>query len=459
MALATVLVVVTGAAHWYETREALFEVLDLDLQARATEFAARHAQGQPLEAPGTVMDKNLRGFELAETGSGAAVARSASLPQGTTLLDGDRIARTGGRPKAIFETRAVVGLGRVRVCALRFPASPSSGVAAASPAFVVAVFQDVREVEEEIRDTLAWTAATLGIALALSTVAAWLAARHLTRPLRTIAAAAGEIEATGVVRPIPTPGAGDELDQLAGALERAFSRLQASLERQARFAGDAAHELRTPVAAILAQAEVAARRERTPQEYQQALEAIVAAARRMQETLEALLLVARGDRDAGSVLRARADLAEVARETVTATAAIASARGVEVRLATPGAAPLPGDARLLGVLVRNLVDNAIAHSPDGGVVDVDVLSTPQETTLRVRDRGAGIPSDALPHVFERFFRADPSRSRATGGTGLGLALVRQIATLHGARASVESPPGAGVTVSVVFPIVAPGAAT
>lgn len=460
LGLATALVAVAGAAHWFETREALIELVDQDLLAHATEIAARHAAGQPLEPDVEKAARAMRGFEVYAADTGAVVARSASLRPDHALVEPAQVLVCARQGTPTFASRRISGLGHVRVAALRARPGRSSGDAPRDPGVVVAVVHDLRHVDEEIRDTLIWSAATMGIALALSAFAAWLASGHLTRPLRRIASTAAEIERTGVATAIPKSGAADEVDALSAALERAFRHLQDALERQSRFASDAAHELRTPTAGILAQAEVAVRRERTPEEYRRTLETIVAAGRRMQETLEALMLVARGDRDSAAVRSGNADLVAVAGVVIASTGELARSHDVDVRLAAPASAPLAGDPRLLEILVRNLVENAIAHSPAGAVVDVEVAATGPEVTLRVRDQGEGIPAEALPHVFERFFRSDPSRSRTTGGAGLGLALVQQIAVLHGGRANVKSPGpgGRGAMVTVTLPI-APRAPT
>jgi two-component system heavy metal sensor histidine kinase CusS len=452
MVFATVLVVVAGAAHYYETREALLELVDRDLADAASELGARRSLRQPLEAGVPALsDAGLHAFELYAIPSGVRVARSANLEGADDLIDRSSRAALASGSRSISLTRELPRVGRLRVHATRTPLQLGPSPRTGEDALVIVTAQDLVEVEDELRDVLAWSAATLGIALVLSGLAAWLTVRHLTRPLRDIAAAASRIESGGAAAAVPGSGANDEIDDLAGALERAFSRLKDAYDRQARFASDAAHELRTPVAAVRAQAEVASRRERTPDQYRLAMEQILEAATRMQQTLDALLLVARGDSDAVSVRTGRADLATVARDVVAAAESESRAGAVRLRVEAPDSAPLSGDARLLGILVRNLVDNAVAHSGSGGTVELTVVPDSAGVTLRVRDQGDGIPADALPHVFDRFFRVDASRSRATGGSGLGLSLVLLIAQMHGGTASADSAIGVGTTMTVRFP--------
>lgn len=453
MALATVLVVVSGAAHLYETREALLELVDQELGRVARDLAGRYAAGAPLDSITTLQrDSGLRAFEVYSIPDGVLVARSATLEHSTRLLDATRrAALLASRVAGDSWTEEVPGLGRLRLYAMRH-APPGSPPPSTGPAaLLIVTSQDLEEVDDELRDVIAWTGATLAIALALAAGAAWMAVRYLTRPLREIAAAATLIEHGHGEIAIPGSGARDEIDALAGALGRAFSRLRDAYERQARFASDAAHELRTPVAAVLAQAEVATRRERTVDQYREAMDRIVEAAQRMQQTLDALLLVARGDSDAKSVREGAADLATVVREVAAGCGPHANSRAVEIRVDAPETVPLGGDPRLLAILVRNLVDNAVAHSVSGSAVEISLSVDPAEVALRVRDRGDGIPADALPQVFDRFYRVDESRSRATGGSGLGLSLVRLIAELHGGTATAASSVGVGTTMTVHLP--------
>ena len=445
--LAVVLVGGMSAAFFYETREALYEALDNELDARASEIAARVADGPAGDEPPGGRHDDVRGFEVWVLDGPTRVARSSSLAEFPEIVAPDRLRSLDPvRSPSIVESIRVPGHGDLRMHATAFP---SRGVLRAAP--IVVTVEGVGEIEDEMGDLSTAFAVTLPAALLLAGMGAWFAARHLTRPLRDIAAAASRVESGGDASPMPVTGAGDEIDQLAATLERTFARLSGAYERQARFSSDAAHELRTPVSVVLSQAEVALRRERTPEEYRETLRQVVAAAQRMQMTLEALLLVARGD--AGDILvsGAGADLADVARVAIESCAGEADAKSVAVRLDAAGSASVPGDAMLLGILVRNLLANAIAYSRDGGAVEVSISRAAAGTVVVVRDEGAGIPAEALPHIFDRFYRVDDSRSRATGGSGLGLALVRLVAELHGGTATAESEVGKGTRITVRLP--------
>ncbi len=223
-----------------------------------------------------------------------------------------------------------------------------------------------------------------------------------------------------------------------------FRRLEDAWARQAAFTADAAHELRTPLAVVRTQAEVALRNDRTVEVYRAALAHVLAASVRMQDVLEGLLVLARGDERLDG---APCDLVEVVRG---ACGRAAPRAGVALLVDAPARADARGDARLLGLLVDNLVANALRHTASG-VVRVGVVAEPAAWRIDVEDTGEGIAPEHLGRVFERFYRVDPARSRAEGGAGLGLSIVRAVATRHGGSVELRSTPGAGTTVSVRLP--------
>lgn len=223
-----------------------------------------------------------------------------------------------------------------------------------------------------------------------------------------------------------------------------FRRLQAAWERQSAFVGDASHELRTPLAIIRTQAEVALRQERPPEQYRASLTAVLAAARRSQDLIEGLLVLARGDEPLD---RSPVDLVALASE---AAAEIPHKAGVGLGVEGPGAAVVLGDRRLLRVLLDNLLANALRHT-EAGAVTVRIGETTGGWRLEVEDTGEGIAPEHLPHVFERFWRSDPARARAAGGAGLGLAIVRTVAEQHGGRVEARSTPGRGACFVVTLP--------
>lgn len=224
-----------------------------------------------------------------------------------------------------------------------------------------------------------------------------------------------------------------------------FRRLEAAWARQAAFTADAAHELRTPVAVVRTQAEVALRQEREPDAYRAALDQVRIASVRMQDLLDGLLFLARaGDR----VDTSTCDLAEAVR------GALARARprpGVDLVGAVPETAEGRGDARLIGILVDNLLSNALRHTSTGTVAARLAPDPGGGWRLEVEDTGEGIPPEHVERVFERFHRVDPARARSDGGAGLGLAIARAITERHGGTIHLRSTLGAGTCVTVRLP--------
>ena len=242
-----------------------------------------------------------------------------------------------------------------------------------------------------------------------------------------------------------------ELGRLAGVLNSTFARLEAAFTQQARFTSDASHELRTPVSVILTQTQTALSRERAGSEYREALEACQRAARRMRALTESLLELARLDAGQEPMKRESFDLPRVARECVEMVRPLAAERGIQLHCEI---LPLEclGDAGRISQVVTNLLTNAIHFNRDQGEVRLSARAEGGAVYLTVADTGQGIPAEDLPHLFERFYRADKSRSRIQGHNGLGLAICKAIIDAHGGSIEVASQPGSGSTFTVRLPL-------
>ena len=281
----------------------------------------------------------------------------------------------------------------------------------------------------------------------------FLATRNLV-PLSAMAARAAEISAANLQDRLPVAG-GAELAGLARVVNGLLDRLEASFGQQRRFMADASHELRTPAAIVRIEADVTlAQASRSEHDYRASLTVVQSAARRMTRIVDDLLLLARADAGVAVEHREHVYLEEIVHDVASGIRRLAESRGVRVEVASVVDAPVFTDADLVGRCVLNLLDNAIKHSPAGGVVRLEMARNGNECRLRVIDAGTGIPADAQPRVFDRFFRGDTTPSAgdqrvslesdaaAVGGAGLGLAIARRIAELHGGRLElVESRPG------------------
>jgi len=233
-------------------------------------------------------------------------------------------------------------------------------------------------------------------------------------------------------------------------VEQAFSYMR-------RFMADAAHELRTPLTVVRARAEVALQRARDPSEYADALRGIERETTRLGRLVEDLLMLARADAGERHIERRRVFLDDITLDAAEAARAIADRRSVRLEVADFEEAPVNADAELLRQLVMILLDNAIKFTPAGGIVRVQVIAHGSTAELIVTDNGIGIPADQVAHVFERFYRGDPSRTRGAAspsdgstGVGLGLSIAQWIATEHDGTIGIDSEPGQGTRVAVQF---------
>jgi len=278
----------------------------------------------------------------------------------------------------------------------------------------------------------------------------WLSSRAI-RPIEDISATAMKIAGGDLAQRINTANTDSELGRLAAVLNSTFARLEAAFAHQSRFTSDASHELRTPVSVILSQTQNALARERSAAEYREALEACRRAAQRMRALAESLLELARLDAGQEPMKREPFDLARVAREAVDLLRPLASERSIELRCEL---IPIEciGDAERIGQVATNLLTNAIHFNRVHGLVRVGTAAENGTALLTVTDTGQGIAPEDLPQIFERFYRADKSRSRAQGHTGLGLAISKAITDAHGGALEVTSQSGAGSTFRLKLPL-------
>jgi two-component system, OmpR family, sensor kinase len=278
----------------------------------------------------------------------------------------------------------------------------------------------------------------------------WWVATRAIRPIDAISGTAVKIAGGDLSQRINTADTDSELGRLAGVLNSTFARLEAAFAQQARFTSDASHELRTPVSVILSQTQTALSRERPGPEYREALEASQRAARRMKGLTESLLELARLDAAQEPLKRQPFDLLPVARDCVEMIRPLAAERGIQVHCDVHPVECL-GDADRIGQVITNLLTNAIHFNRDQGEVRLSARADAGVVLLTVADTGQGIPAEDIPHIFERFYRVDKSRSRAQGRAGLGLAICKAIIDAHGGSIDVSSQLGAGSTFSVELP--------
>jgi len=319
------------------------------------------------------------------------------------------------------------------------------------PGECLLVGRDISRDLAEARGLAVWLLAAGVVVLGLGLAGgAWIAA-HAIRPVRDISATAAKIAGGDLTQRIPGTDPESELGQLTGVLNSTFARLEAAFSQQKRFTSDAAHELRTPLSVIVTQTQAALNRERNAGEYREALEACQRAAQRMRRLVESLLRLARLDSNQDRPPLSQFDFSKAAADCVDLLRPLAAERGVSIRCELP---PIPyqGDPEALSQVVTNLVTNAIYYNSPRGNVSVTTAQDNGTLTLTVTDTGIGIPPEAIPHVFERFFRVDQSRARSSGGSGLGLAIAKAIVEEHGGTIEVVSESGSGSRFTVRLPV-------
>ena len=330
------------------------------------------------------------------------------------------------------------------------------------------------------RQHFLWSlAALVPLALVLAGTGGWLLARRALRPVDQMTMAARRIGAEHLAQRLEGAETDDELGRLARTLNEMLARLEAAFAQVRRFSADASHELKTPLTVLRGEIEVALRSPRDPAEYRRVLESVLEEVASMARLVDDLLLLSRADAGA---LRWETGAVELDRlvEEVAKEGEILG-RGKQVRVIIEGMEPLivQGDGQRLKQLLRDLVDNGVKYTPAGGRVALSLRRVESSTgrkvasgksvdpltsrpidpsvewaEIEVRDTGVGIPPEALPRIFERFYRVDPARSREAGGAGLGLCIAKTIAEAHGGRIEVQSTPGSGSAFTVRLPLAA-----
>ncbi|MDO8793620.1 MAG: ATP-binding protein [Vicinamibacterales bacterium] len=311
---------------------------------------------------------------------------------------------------------------------------------------LVHVGERVEARAEIAQEMLEAALAPLLLAAPLLGILVWLAVRSGVRPLDRVADEVGRRE-PGRLDPLDTTDVPTELKPLLHRINSLFGEVTRSIEHERRFTADAAHELRTPLAAIRAQAQVALG-VTDPVEREVVLRKVMAACDRTARLMEQLLTLARLDA-VPAALPEQVDLRRLAAAAIAEAAPAAASRRIDVSLDGDAPAGLVGHPALLQVLLRNLVDNAIRYTPDGGQVQVRVVRAASGVDLAVLDTGDGIPEAERERVLERFYRVTGARA---DGSGLGLSIVARVAAVHGATVALdEGLCGVGTGVRVTFP--------
>ena len=435
-----------GFTAWRLQRARQLEDVDAGLELRASVVEVAILRGAT--APGPTHSPPER---VALTAPERKLFESAAGPACYFVLwwsDHQEIARSASAPAAIPRPERAAGAsrwrwrGRVRE---RFEFAPRGEC--------ILVGQDMRG-EFAASWRFAWLLAAAGggvLALGLAGDR-WIALRAL-RPIQAISTTATRIATGDLTQRIGIPNTANELGQLVSVLNTTFNRLDEAFTRQARFTDDAAHELRTPVTVILMHTQNGLASECPNEDHRDALAASQCAAQRMRRLTESLLTMARLDSAKAAAARRSCDLDQITREAVEILRPLAQAQGLDLAVDL-APARCEANPEQLGQVVTNLVSNAIHYNRPGGRVSVQVAAAGEAAVLVVTDTGEGIGPEDLPHIFERFYRADKARSPAAGRVGLGLTITQAIVQAHGGTIAATSALGQGSVFTVRLPAAA-----
>ena len=279
----------------------------------------------------------------------------------------------------------------------------------------------------------------------------WLMRRSL-QPVDEITERAEGITSTNLSERLPVIRTGDELERLSTALNRMIGRLEDAFQHINRFSADASHELRTPLTILRLELEGIVHNSNLSGSLEDQIGSALEETHRMSRIVESLLTISRLDVGEVKLDKLRLDLSDLAASTAGEMRVLAQEKSIALRTSIEDGIYVDGDRTRLQQVVVNLIDNAIKYTQECGTIEVRVQSEANNAVLEVSDNGVGIPACAISHVFERFYRADKARSRASGGAGLGLSIVKAICTAHGAEIGVSSEEGRGSCFRVEVPL-------
>ncbi len=295
----------------------------------------------------------------------------------------------------------------------------------------------------------------LGLAIVATVLVAvaggWFLASRSVAPMADVVRTLRRIRAGDLARRLPARPVQDELGVLTSAINSMLDELELAFERTRSFTADVAHELRTPLASLRCELEVTLDQERSVAEYLEVLTSVLGQTKKLSATTENLLFLAKADSSASLPDKAAVKLTGILTDLVESFDALAEANDVNLSADIAPDLEVNGNADWLKIVFGNLLDNAMKYTPSGGRVFLRAIPENDYVRVSVEDTGSGILPEDLDKVFDRFYRADKSRSRATGGAGLGLSITKRIVELHGGQITARSQPGKGTSFEVVLP--------
>jgi heavy metal sensor kinase len=324
--------------------------------------------------------------------------------------------------------------------------------AVASRHYVVEVGVSTARTEETLQQVLSLLAYGLPIGVLIAVSGGFVLVRRALNPVNQIAHKAEDISQHNLSERLPVVHSGDELEHLSISLNNMIARLEDAIQTSKQFVADASHELRTPLTVLRGELESLAQDALLKAQTRESLGSLLEEVDRLTEVVESLLALSRLDAGEAISERVRFDLAELVTTTAEQMSLLAEDKQIRVECDAAPDVFVEGDRSRMKQVVVNLLDNAIKYTHNGGNVLLRIARDGDTAVLEVVDNGIGIPTEALPHMFKRFFRVDDSRSREQGGAGLGLSIVKSICAAQGAEVDVTSRPGTGSCFRVRQPL-------
>ncbi|MDB6067772.1 MAG: Integral rane sensor signal transduction histidine kinase [Pedosphaera sp.] len=318
--------------------------------------------------------------------------------------------------------------------------------------FLVEVGASLQPIEAVLHRLVILLALVLAAMLVVAIGGGSFLIRNALGPVERIARSAEQITLHNLKERLPIAQTGDELERLSISLNHMIARLEDALQHNRRFIADASHELRTPLTIMRGELESMVEGAVAASDLDIKAASILEEVERLTRIVEGLFAVSRLDAGEAQAERVQFDLAKLVTSTADQMCLLAEDKGISISSNAPREVAVEGDRARMKQVVVNLLDNAIKYTPTGGAVRLSVIACGDKAVLEVEDNGIGIPLEARPHIFERFFRVDKARSREMGGAGLGLSIVKSICTAHGGLVDFQSEEGTGSRFKVELPL-------